>query len=167
MSVKARLMAAAITLATPTVLYFEGRSLFAYLDPVGIPTICDGWTQGVQLGDVATATQCDAHTREGLEQAAAILLRWVPGEVLAGLSAHSSAAFLSFIYNVGPGQPGVKDGFVWLKNGRHSTLLLHLQAGRVAQACSQLSAWTRAGGKVLRGLERRRAAERELCEAEL
>lgn len=167
MGIKSRALAAAITLATPTVLYFEGRSLFAYLDPVGIPTICDGWTQGVRLGDTASNAECDAKTQLGLEHAAEVLQRWVPAEVRAGMSARTSAGLLSFIYNVGPGQPGVKDGFVWLKDGRHSTLLLQLQAGRIRQACTQLSAWTRAGGKPLRGLERRRAAERALCEADL
>ena len=41
------------------VTWFEGRSLMAYLDPVGIPTICEGVTLGVKLGDRATPAQCD------------------------------------------------------------------------------------------------------------
>ncbi|MCY1371858.1 Lysozyme RrrD [compost metagenome] len=102
-----------------------------------------------------------------MEDAAAIIARWVPQEVSDSLPPETLAAFLSFIYNVGHGAPSVKDGFVWLKNGRHSTMLLHLQAGRVADACAQLPNWTRAGGKQLGGLIRRRAAERQLCEAGL
>lgn len=167
MGIKARLLAAAIAVATPLVGYYEGRNLVAYLDPIGKPTICDGWTHGVKLGDRATPAQCDAYTRQGLEDAAAIFARWVPQKVIDSMSAETLAAFLSFIYNVGPGLPGVKDGFVWLKNGRHSTMLLRLQAGRIAEACAQLPNWTRAAGKELAGLIRRRAGELKLCEAGL
>lgn len=167
MGIKARVLATALTIATPVVGYFEGRNLLAYVDPVGKPTICDGWTRGVKLGDQATPAQCDELTRKGLEEAASILGAWVPQNVIDRLPAKSIAAFLSFIYNVGPGKPGVKDGFVWLKGGGHSTMLRELQAGRIAQACAQLPNWTRAGGQQLRGLVRRRAAERELCEADL
>ena len=73
------------------------------------------------------------------------------------------AAFLSFIYNVGPGQAGSKDGFVWLKSGRHSTMLLRLQAGDVRAACEQLPAWVTAAGIRLRGLELRRGREMAMC----
>ncbi len=54
MGIKTRLFLATITVATPVVAHFEGRNLLAHLDPVGIPTICEGWTRGVQLGDKAT-----------------------------------------------------------------------------------------------------------------
>lgn len=154
---------AAISLAAAFVKPHEGRSLVAYLDPVRIPTICDGWTRGVKLGDVATPEQCDEYTLQGLREADAIFMRWVPLEVRAALSPKTYAAFLSFIYNVGPGKQGVKDGFVWLKSGRHSTMLLRLRSGDVEGACRQLPVWTRAGGKVLRGLVKRRHAEMQLC----
>lgn len=160
-------IAAAVLSATPVVAYFEGRNLFAYLDPIGKPTICEGWTYGVQLGDTATPEQCDAYTRQALEEAARIFERWVPATVIEQMPATSVAAFLSLIYNTGPGAPGVKDGFVWLKNGQHSTMLRHLQAGRVAEACAELPNWANAGGKRLRGLETRRAKERALCEVDL
>lgn len=167
MSLKTRALAGVLAIAVPLVGYFEGRNLLAYLDPVGIPTICDGWTHGVRLGDVATFAECDAKTLAALQDAAAIFERWVPAKVIAGMSDSAIAAFLSFIYNLGPGKSGVKDGFVWLKNGRHSTMLLHLQAGRVGAACAQFPYWANAGGRKLRGLERRRAAERQLCEVDL
>lgn len=159
--------AAAIGIAAVFVPPHEGRNLVAYLDPIGIPTICEGWTRGVKLGDVATETECDALTIKGLEEADAIFTRWVPVWVRASMPASSYAAFLSFIYNVGPGGRDVKDGFVWLKSGRHSTMLLRLQSGDVAGACRQLPSWTSAGGKKLRGLELRREAERQICLSDL
>nr|WP_254045836.1 hypothetical protein [Paenalcaligenes hominis] len=39
-------LATAVTL----VATWEGRSLIAYADPVGIPTICEGYTHGVKMG---------------------------------------------------------------------------------------------------------------------
>jgi len=155
--------AAAIGIAAVFVPPHEGRSLVAYLDPVRIPTICEGWTGGVKLGDVATEAECDALTIRALHEADAIFVRWVPERVRAGMPAASYAAFLSFIYNVGPGGKGVKDGFVWLKSGRHSTMLRNLQAGDVAGACRQFPYWASAGGKKLRGLVIRRAEEMKLC----
>lgn len=159
--------AAALSIAAVFVPPQEGRSLIAFLDPVGIPTICEGWTRGVKLGDVATPEQCDALTLKGLHEADAIFSQWVPESVRAAMPASAYAAFLSFLYNVGPGGKGVKDGFVWLKSGRHSTMLLRLQAGDVAAACRQLPSWASAAGKKLRGLEIRRAEEMKLCLSEL
>lgn len=36
----------------------EGLSTVAYRDPVGIPTLCFGYTRGVEMGDTATPEQC-------------------------------------------------------------------------------------------------------------
>ncbi|MEQ4616713.1 MAG: lysozyme [Corticimicrobacter sp.] len=158
---------AAIGIAVVFVPSHEGRNLVAYLDPIGIPTICEGWTRGVQLGDVATDAQCDDLTQRGLLEADAVFQRWVPESVRANMPASAYAMFLSFIYNVGPGGHGVKDGFVWLKSGRHSSMLLQLQAGNIVDACQQLPAWVTAGGRKLRGLERRRAEEMRICLSDL
>lgn len=163
----AAVAAAAIGIAAVFVPPHEGRRLLAYLDPVGIPTICEGWTRGVRLGDVATDAQCDALTIQGLREADAIFKQWVPEHVRASMPASAYAAFLSFIYNVGPGGKGVKDGFVWLKSGRHSTMLRRLQASDVAGACRQLPFWVSADGRRLRGLEIRRAEEMQICLSEL
>lgn len=141
----------------------EGRRLGAYRDPIGIPTICEGWTRGVQMGDRATQAECDMLTRQGIQEAWEVFERWVPAHVRNGMHDQTLAAFLSFIYNVGPGQAGSKDGFVWLKSGRHSTMLLRLQAGDVRAACEQLPAWVTAAGIRLRGLELRRGREMAMC----
>lgn len=167
MSPKVRAVTLAVSLAIPTVGYYEGRNLLAYLDPVGIPTICDGWTRGVKLGDSASPAQCDEWTILGLEEAERIFDQAVPEAARRSISPTSKAGFLSFIYNVGPGKPGVKDGFVWLKNGRNSTMVRLLRERRIADACQQLPAWASAAGKRLRGLVLRRAAELQLCEAGL
>lgn len=163
MTARAKVAAGTLAIAISAVGAFEGRSLVAYLDPISIPTICDGWTRGVKMGDRATDAECDAKTIQALEEANFVFERWVPAEVRAGMGPSTVAAFLSFILNVGPGQPGVKDGFVWLRSGRHSTMLLHLRAGRVREACGQFQYWTSAGDRKLRGLEIRRGKEGDMC----
>ena len=46
---------------------------------------------------------------------------------------------------------------------RKSTMFKYLNAGKYAQACNELSRWTRAGGRVLPGLVSRREKEKQLC----
>ena len=50
----------AIVLAVALIGAYEGLSEPAYLDIVGIPTICYGETKGVKLGDTKTKSECDA-----------------------------------------------------------------------------------------------------------
>ena len=133
------------------VTWFEGRSLVAYLDPVGIPTICEGVTKGVQLGDRATPAQCD----QLLQRELRIALTAVDRQVRVPLPDTRRAALGSFVYNVGEGQFS------------SSTRLRLLNVGDAGGACAQLSRWIYAGGKQLAGLVNRRAAERELCEVGL
>ncbi|RMH86402.1 lysozyme [Pseudomonas sp. AOB-7] len=151
MSLKARVIAGALAIALPLVGYYEGRSLVAYLDPVGIPTICDGITQDVQLGQTKTDAECDALLAAELGQAISTVDR------LAKQPQPDTrrAALGSFVYNVGAGA------------FERSTLLRKLNGGDVAGACAELSRWVYAKGRQLAGLVKRRAAERELCEVGL
>jgi len=151
MRLPAKALAAALALAIPVVSVFEGRSLVAYLDPVGIPTICEGITKGVRIGQTKTPTECDALLAKELGAAIAavdqLTTRAQPDTRRAALG--------SFVYNVGSGAFAT------------STLLRKLNAGNVIGACAELSRWVYAGGRVLGGLVRRRAEERELCEVGL
>ncbi len=140
-------MAAAITL----VATWEGRSLVAYVDPVGIPTICEGHTHGVRLGDVATPERCDDLTRQEVSKALAVVDGSVPRPLPDGVR----VALASFVYNVGAGAYG------------GSTLLRKLRAGDLVGACRELPRWVYAKGKKLRGLERRRNAEMQICLSDL
>ncbi len=147
MDLKTKLGAGVVSAAIALVAAWEGRSLIAYVDPVGIPTICDGYTQGVKLGDTASPARCDALTEQEVRRALAVVDRSVsyplPDEVRVALS--------SFVYNVGAGDYA------------NSTLLRKLRAQDIAGACRELDRWVYAGGRKLRGLERRRQAERQLC----
>lgn len=151
MSLKARALAGVLAIAIPLVGYFEGRSLLAYLDPVGIPTLCDGITHGVELGQTATDAECDALLAAELGAAITAV------DQLAQRPQPDTrrAALGSFVYNVGAG------AFA------SSMLLRKLNAGDPASACAELSRWVYAKGRKLAGLVKRRQAERQLCEVGL
>ena len=157
--IRQRLIAAGIAAALPLIVFFEGSRQTAYPDPVGIPTICSGHTGGIRPGQTATAQQCDDYTLQDLLKARATMesCAQVP------LNDNQRAAFTSFVYNVGGGKAGVKDGFCLLKSGKPSGIVTRLNAGDYAGACRQMLLWNRAGGQVLPGLTRRRQAETELC----
>jgi lysozyme len=143
----AKVFAAVFAVAAPVLGYYEGRSLFAYLDPVGIPTICEGITAGVKMGDIATPEQCDAKKEYEARKAFNV----VALSVTVPISIEEAAAYTSFVYNVGPAA------------FKSSTLLRVLNNGDRVAACNQLSRWVYAGGRKLKGLERRRETERKLC----
>lgn len=128
---------------------WEGRSLVAYLDTGGVPTICEGVTRGVRLGMTATAEECDALFMAELirhETDMRACLRTPDA-----LPDPSYVAVLSWFYNVGAAQ------------GCASTLVRKLNAGDLRGACLELARWKYDNGREVRGLVNRRAAEQERC----
>lgn len=71
------------------------------------------------------------------------------------------AAFVSILYNVGPGSAN-KDGIIRLKSGKPSTLLRKLNAGDYAGARAEFIKWHSPGSNVEKGLKRRRFAEQQV-----
>lgn len=149
MGKKTRIAGAAAAVAITLVGTWEGLRLTAYRDPIGIPTICYGETLGVKLGDKKTKAECDAMLVQSLRRHEAGMRRCLTNP--DRIPTKSYIAFVSFTYNVGVG------------NFCRSTLHRKANAGDIRGACNELPKWNRAGGKVLRGLTRRRSAERELC----
>ncbi|WP_136067086.1 lysozyme [Modicisalibacter radicis] len=151
MNIKRRIAIGAVTgslsIATAVVSYYEGYRPTAYQDPVGIPTICYGHTEGVQLGQTLDRDECRALLAEDLGDA----FDAVDRRVEVDLPPRRRAALASFVYNVGETQFA------------RSTLLRKLNDGDVRGACRELSRWVYANGRKLAGLVKRRATERELC----
>lgn len=126
---------------------FEGCRLDAYRCPAGIPTIGYGATgPDIRMGMRWTQEQADERLAEDLARFAAGVERLVQVD----LTDNQFAAIVSFAFNVGLGAL------------RDSTLLRKLNAGDYEGAADQLPRWNRGGGRVLAGLTRRRAAERDL-----
>lgn len=142
---------------------FEGKENKAYVDPVGIATICFGETKNVKLGDYRTDDECLESLAEDLIKHDKILL----SVVQVPMTDNQHAAFLSFLYNVGPGKKGVKDGFVHLKKtGKPSSMLRKLNVGDYEGACNEFLNWMQKG-QGLAGIEKRRRKERAMCLGEI
>lgn len=142
---------AVMALAIPMVAHYEGLRTKAYLDAVGIPTICYGETENVKLGDVKAKEECD----NMLSVRLGYFSRQVDAMIEPEISPQELAAYSSMAYNVGLGA------------FKGSTLLKKVNAGDRPGACDELPRWNKAGGKVLAGLVKRREAERALCRSGL
>lgn len=136
----------------------EGLCLSAYDCPAGVKTIGWGHTHGVKPGDVITQHQAETFLAADVAECERI----IASAVKVPLTQDIFDALTSFVFSVGPGKKGVKDGFVTLKSGQPSTLLRKLNAGDYAGARRALLAWVHANGMVLNGLVKRRDAEWKL-----
>lgn len=146
---------AVVVQASAFIMPWEGRSLTAYRDIVGVWTICDGETLGVGPGDEATAAECDRMLERSVRMHAAGLAACVPAAVERRTPEGFAVAVVSWTYNIGVGA------------ACKSTLVRKWSAGDFAGACNELPRWNRAGGRVVRGLTNRRGAERDLCIASI
>lgn len=131
---------------------YEGFSAKPYKDVAGIPTIGYGTTyypngRHVALTDTAvTREQAETYLENHVNGVASQILRLVKVTLRQG----QLDALTSLVYNIGIG------------NFAASTLLRVLNQGKYTAASDQILVWSKAGGAVSRGLERRRDAEQEL-----
>ena len=127
---------------------FEGCKLTAYKDSVGVWTIGYGHTRSARQGMVITQAQAD----ELLALDVAAHAAGVYKALQVKLEQHQFDAVVSLAFNVG------------VSAVRNSTLMKMINRGDVKPAAAQFDRWNKAGGKVLAGLTRRRAAERKMYE---
>lgn len=128
---------------------FEGYSDKAYPDPAtgGDPwTIGYGTTKGVKRGMVVNAAQAEQMLREDVAK----FESGVSSLITAPTTQGQFDAMVSLAYNIGLGNFG------------KSTLLKKHNARCYTCAADQFRVWNRANGKVMNGLTRRRAAERQV-----
>lgn len=123
----------------------------AYKCPAGVWTCGWGCTEGVTMNTHWTKDEATERLATEMAKHEAAVLRLVK----VPISQSQFDALVSFSYNVGSGALA------------KSTLLKHLNAGDAARAASHFADWKRAGGKVLPGLVRRRAAEAEMFMADM
>lgn len=126
---------------------FEGLRLQAYMPtPIDVPTIGYGHTKTAKIGMKITEKGAVALLKQDL----AWVETAVNKHVKVTLTQPQYDALCSFVYNLGA------------TNFRRSTLLKRLNEGNFAAAANELLRWDKQGKQVLRGLTRRREAEREL-----
>ena len=132
---------------------FEGFESGPYLCPANVPTIGYGTT--IYSDGTKVTLEDELITEEKATEELLHHIKAVEKQVMAvvdvKLKAHQKAALISFVYNIGIG------------NFSRSTLL------RKVNHCSddqnipdEFRRWTKGGGRVLRGLIRRRESEVEL-----
>ena len=121
----------------------EGCRLEAYEDAAGVPTIGYGHTKGVRMGDRITQYWAKEMLREDIEEA-----EWQVKELGVAKTEGQLDALVSFAFNLGIGRL------------TRSTLLKVIRdGGSKAQITREFKKWVFAGGKKLKGLERRREWE--------
>lgn len=154
MTIPPELLAKSLPIALRLAKHFESCATVlpdgrvqAYWDADGgIYTI--GWgSTGRDIGKatVWTQAQCDKWISDRMAKDMAK----IAGE-LPNLEPHELAACTSLAYNIGMG------------NFLSSTLVKRLKLGKKIEAAEQFLRWDRSGGKVLRGLTRRRKCERDI-----
>ena len=130
---------------------FEGWRNKAYRCSAGVLTIGYGHTSmagppTVKAGMTITKAQAEQILKRDLRK----YEKAVNNAVRVDLTQEQFDSLVSFTFNVGPG------GF------RKSSVLRMVNARRFDAVPAKLMLWNKAGGRVLKGLTRRRAAEGEL-----
>ncbi len=125
---------------------YEGLHLTPYLCPAKVWTIGYGHTRTVRAGMAVTREEALALLDEDLR----VFERAVQRLVTVPINDNQFSALVSFVFNVG------------IANFERSTLLKLLNRAWYEQVPAQLTRWSRAGGEILGGLARRRAAEAQL-----
>jgi len=135
---------------------FEGFVDHWYPDPAlgwKVPTCCYGHTDAAGPPKYADGKDRKFTKAEGRSILAADLEKVATSVfkmVTIPLNPNQFGALVSFTFNLGQG------------NLSKSTLLKRVNAGQFELAAKEFKKWNRAGGKVLAGLTRRRAAEAAL-----
>ena len=123
---------------------FEGVRLTAYKCPAGVYTIGYGHTRGVKRGMKITEEEASAYLTADLLNSEKAVERY---DSVYHWNQNEFDALVSFTFNC-----GAANLRSLLRNGRRNR----------SQIAATLPLYRKAGGKVLKGLERRRDAEKAL-----
>ena len=131
---------------------FEGLALLPYVCAGGVISVGYGCTVGSVGGPIDPDMEAISE-----DEAEGLLLRdletsegWVSRLIKTALTENQYSALTSFTFNVGAGAL------------QRSTLRMKLNRSEYQGAADEFPKWRMAGGRILAGLVRRRAAERIL-----
>lgn len=130
---------------------FEGFRSHAYLCPAGVWTIGYGRTSGVHPGSITTMEKEDKWIREKLEQISEEIFHYSKDRGY-DFKPYQLQALTSFVYNCGLGNLNKLTDY-----GKRDQ----------EQISQKIPAYNKGGGKVLPGLVKRRAWEKDLFEGKL
>lgn len=127
---------------------FEGCKLTSYQDSIGVWTIGYGHTSGVKKGQTITQVQADTFLKSDCSSAE----KAVNSYTKYNWNQNQFDALVSFTFNCGSGNLKTL-----LNNGQRT----------ISEISTKITAYNKAGGKVLQGLVNRRIAEKELFDKPL
>lgn len=136
--------AAGVLTLTPV---FEGTVTTTYRDQGGVLTYCTGATEDAQWGRTYTLGQCKAQLDRDLARHAEGMMACIHTSMTDG----QKIAYTDATYNIG------------VAAFCGSSMARRTNAGDATGGCEALLMWDKIGGAAVRGLTRRRAAEREIC----
>lgn len=146
------LIMATVAATTQFTTGFEGEKHKTYLDPVKIPTYCIGETENVDWSRVYTSGECQTLLRARMARDYAPKLVACVPDLADPKRNLAFRALLDASYNAGPAA------------ACRSPMARAFNAGRWSDGCRAFVGWYEtAKGFKLRGLVRRRAAERDFC----
>lgn len=125
---------------------YEGLRLKAYDDSTGVWTIGYGHTAGVVPGMKITENQAVEYFKADIKSFENAVNKYVSVPITQNMF----DALVSFTYNLGAGTL------------KRSTLLKKLNRNDIAGAADEFGRFVYAGGRIMKGLVRRRAAEKEI-----
>ncbi|MBP5372450.1 MAG: lysozyme [Bacteroidales bacterium] len=125
---------------------YEGCRLRAYLCPAGVPTIGYGHTAGVKIGDVITGIQAEELLKNDVRPIEAFLSR----QGLT-LTQNQFDALVSFCFNCGCG--------AFQRSSLRKAIVAKAGDDEIRECFLK---WTKANGKTLPGLVKRRTDEANL-----
>ena len=134
--------------------FSESLFLKAYLCPASVWTIGWGTTRYPNGSKVRDYDGCTPELAESwLQCEVGMVERQIKKSVKVDLTENQFSALVSLVYNIG------------ITHFNKSTLRKNLNGGDYEGASEQFLVWRKAGGKVLRGLEIRRATEKALFDS--
>jgi len=122
---------------------FEGFRSNAYLDAVNIPTIGFGTTKNIKMGMFINKKQADKYLKGDLFRFEKYLNR----KILRPLTNYEFDALISFVYNIGS-----------LKGNMYKSVII----GSPENIAYWMNKYVKAGGRILKGLVKRRKIESEV-----
>ncbi len=155
----------ALAIAINLIEGFEGTETQAYLDQVGVPTICSGITRypngmPVRIGDVCNKAVCQRYLEDMLKHEYVPPLFSIPG--WNDFGPRRQAVLISFAWNLGPnfyGNTGFETISSVLKEGAE-------KPESYSKLPEALNLYVKANGVELEGLKIRRRREGQLWQCE-
>lgn len=126
----------------------KGEPSKVYTDIVGVPTVCFGETNHIDVNHLYTMDDCKALLVDSVLEVETQVYSCLDN---INLTQGQYIAFLSLAYNIGGG------------NFCHSTVVKKMKAGDTVGACNAIGKWVYAKGRKLKGLIARRQREMDLC----